>query len=492
MLKIMDPIVAAASVFFVDLAVGNGPIPEISFLNRVEIANSLVNAEKNFRGSITGNVSVMQSKQISSLFDALKICCTTAILGIEARKELVAYTIASLRELAPLVGKLSDYDTFIFIMRLIEQQKEEALLIYINRAFKFVKSSQFNSYKTMRGNRPADFRHFLEKHHISMARLPNGRKDNRGSNLVNCYYFFHFIAHIIAANNERNNVLAAPRLSRNNNNPLGLMSSRLLNVYGESQKERTELEIADRIAKTKQVDAAAKLKREGNWTEEQKKERSVEVATLYKAAGVLRKERKQQEHELWLSTLTEAERKLARPKPLDRNQLSRMTEREQLASRWLDNTYRAPRPAPASLLDPLAKEAWKIREKEKADAKKLLKESTWTAEQKQAWKIREKEKADAKKLLKESTWTAEQKQENKIKVAARLKASNAARKIKKQTEHELWLSTLTEAERKLARPNPIPEKELAKMTNQQQEDSRWLANTFRVKRNRQGLRGKGN
>jgi hypothetical protein len=156
-----------------------------------------------------------------------KKCCTTAVLDIDSRKESVAYIIASLRELAPLVGQLSDYNPFIFILQLIEKQKENAFLIFIEGGFKLVKSSEFKSYKNKPDKRPIDFRHAFERHHINMKRLPNGKKDNHPSNLVNCYYFFHFIAHIIIANNEKGN--------SSNNSVLGLMSSRLLNVFGESK-----------------------------------------------------------------------------------------------------------------------------------------------------------------------------------------------------------------------------------------------------------------
>jgi hypothetical protein len=54
---------------------------------------------------------------------------------------LFGYVIAYLRELAPLVGQLSDYDTLVFIMQLIEKQKENAFLIFVGGGFKLVKSS---------------------------------------------------------------------------------------------------------------------------------------------------------------------------------------------------------------------------------------------------------------------------------------------------------------------------------------------------------------
>jgi hypothetical protein len=39
------------------------------------------------------------------------------------------------------VGQLSDYDTLVFIMQLIEKQKENAFLIFVGGGFKLVKSS---------------------------------------------------------------------------------------------------------------------------------------------------------------------------------------------------------------------------------------------------------------------------------------------------------------------------------------------------------------
>jgi hypothetical protein len=154
----------------------------------------------------------------------------------------------------------------------------------------------------MKQKRPTDFRHVLEVHHINMKRLPNGEKDNHPSNLVNCYYVLHFLAHIILANNDKEN-------KRHNMQSMAIMAKKLLTIYGEfiprgprpkrkvvdpvareallakraaaakerdkktaakREAQRSEQEKKDRIAHTKQLDAASKLIREAEWTEEQK------------------------------------------------------------------------------------------------------------------------------------------------------------------------------------------------------------------------------
>jgi hypothetical protein len=341
----MDPILAAASVFSADLAVGNscyGPIREISFLNRVEIFNSFGNVENSFRKSILGNISATKSEQISSLFAALNKCFTTAILGVESRRELCGYIIASLRELAPLVGKSSDYDTFIFILQLIEKQKENAFLIFAEGGFKLVKLSQFNAYTKMKRKRPKDFRHWLEEHHIDMTKLPNGKKNDHPSNLVNCYYVLHFLAHIILANNNKED--------KSHNGIIALMAKKLLKVYGKhitrgpyTKKKKVD-PVAQAIlkaerkaankARQKKTAAATKSLRESGWTEAQKLAHKLERAAALKANRLKRRKKQQIKHDEWLAALSEAERPFAKLKPLYEHHLAKMTEEQRLASRW--------------------------------------------------------------------------------------------------------------------------------------------------------------
>jgi type I site-specific restriction-modification system R (restriction) subunit len=100
------------------------------------------------------------------------------------------------------------------------------------------------------------------------------------------------------------------------------MSARLFTVFGESKEDRTEREIADRIADTKQISAASKLLREANLTEEQKQKRT----TLQKLGEQQRKIKRQEAHDAWLATLSETDRLLARSTPVGPAELSRMTE----------------------------------------------------------------------------------------------------------------------------------------------------------------------
>jgi hypothetical protein len=109
-------------------------------------------------------------------------------------------------------------------------------------------------------------------------------------------------------------------------------------------------------------------------------------------------------HDEWRAGLSEAERVLARLKPVSQKQLYKMTKEQQLDSRWLSNTYRAPK-GPKKVLDPVEKAAAYERDKKAAAKKEALRSEQEIADR----KLHKKEVVAATKLRTESGWTEGQK-----------------------------------------------------------------------------------